>query len=123
MSAFRILLVTLLVNVNFVAYSQDASKKEIQLEIDTKSNCQLRYFYYPNLQAYFDNLNNVFHYQENGKWHTEIELPKFYGGYSLYKLMYVVINDYDDEKPFLNIQVHKKLYPYNYKGSKMKISD
>ena len=122
MSTFRLILV-LLVCVNFTIYSQNASNNEIKLKIDPKTNCQLRYFYFPNLQAYFDNVKNEYHFKENGNWQSETELPKFYGGYSLYKLMYVVINDYDDDKPFINLAIHKKLYPYNYKGSKMKISD
>ena len=75
-----------------------------------------RYYYFPNLQAYFDNLNLVYYFKVNNEWHTADELPENYGGYSLYNKAYVIIKDYDGENPQQFLNVHKKLYPYNSKG-------
>ena len=98
------------------AFSQDTALKKDKLPIDKKTNCYIRYYYFPNIQAYFDNLKMVYYYKENGAWQTAEELPKNYGGYSLYNKARVTINDYDDENPYEFLSVHKKMYPYNSKG-------
>ena len=87
-----------------------------KLPIDKKTNCYIRYYYYPNLQAYFDNLEMVYHYKENGEWKTAPELPQNYGGCSLYNKARVIIDDYDGDRPYEYLSVHKKKYPYNSKG-------
>lgn len=98
------------------SYAQNATVKKENLPIDKKTNCYIRYFYFPNLQAYFDNLKLVYYYKENGEWKTASELPKNYGGYSLYNKARVNITDYDDENPYDLLAIHKKMYPYNSKG-------
>jgi hypothetical protein len=76
----------------------------------------VRYFYYPNLQAYYDNIAKVYHYLENEEWKTATELPKNYGGYSLFNKARVTITDFDGENPQELLKTHKKLYPYSSKG-------
>src|SRR5690606_30279231 len=99
------------------AHSQEIKKaKKEHLPIDKKTNCYIRYYYFPNLEAYFDNLNMVYIYRESGEWKTAEELPKNYGGYSLYNKSHVNITDYDDENPHQFLKTHKKMYPYNSKG-------
>lgn len=98
------------------AVAQETAPKKESLPIDKKTNCYIRYYYYPNLQAYFDNLEMVYHYKENGEWKTAPELPENYGGYSIYNKVRVVINDYDDDKPYNLLSIHKKKFPYNSKG-------
>ncbi|MCA0350275.1 MAG: hypothetical protein LCH35_13565 [Bacteroidetes bacterium] len=101
------------------SFAQSTGATSTKLLIDKKTNCQIRYYYYPNLQAYFDLLKNVFYYQENGSWNISETLPKNYGGYSLYKMNHVSIRDYDDDEPYKNLDTHKKLYPFNFRGTKM----
>lgn len=98
------------------AVAQETAPKRESLPIDKKTNCYIRYYYYPNLQAYFDNLEMVYYYKENGEWKTAPELPQNYGGYSIYNKVRVVINDYDDDKPYDLLSIHKKRFPYNSKG-------
>ena len=119
MKCFRLLLVLTLVSFNYNAFSQDISQKEITLLVDKKTNCKLRYYYYPNLQAYFDLSKNVFYYQDKGSWQTGETLPTNYGGYSLYKMNHVQINDFDGDEPYQYLSIHKKLFPSNFKGAKM----
>ena len=97
-------------------HAQNSIANKENLPIDKKTNCYIRYFYFPNLQAYFDNLKMVYYFKENGEWKTAAELPKNYGGYSLYNKARVSITDYDDEQPYNLLNVHKKMYPYNSKG-------
>jgi hypothetical protein len=73
--------------------AQNIAAMKEKLPIDKKTNCYIRYHYYPNLQAYFDNLEMVYHYKDSGEWKTAPELPQNYGGYSLYNKASVVIND------------------------------
>ena len=93
--------------------TNDLSKK---LSIDSETNCYLRYYYFPNLQAYFDVLKNEYIFKLNGEWQYATELPQNYGGYSLYKTTRTFITDYDGEEPFQYINLHKKTYPYSKNG-------
>lgn len=80
--------------------------------VDPVTNCSVRYYYYPNLEAYFDTKKSVFLYSEKGKWITADELPNGYRGYSLYNKVNVFITDYDDDDVTQFIKVHRKKYPY-----------
>lgn len=85
--------------------------------IDPGTNCVLRYYYFPNLEAYYDTQKNIYHFIEGGQWVTKNEIPAGYRGYSLYNKVNVIIKDYDDEDPTQFIRVHKKRYPYITKGA------
>ena len=85
--------------------------------IDPGTNCVLRYYYFPNLEAYYDTQKNVYHFTESGQWVTANEIPAGYRGYSLYNKVNVIIKDYDDEDPTQFIRVHKKRYPYITRGA------
>ena len=89
---------------------------ESSLPIDSKTNCYVRYYYFPNLEAYFDNLELVYYFKIKGEWQSDEELPANYGGYSLYNKVKVTITDYDGDEPYKLIQTHKKQFPYNSKG-------
>lgn len=100
-----------------VSSAQQASNNdESSLPVDPKTNCFVRYYYFPNIEAYFDNLELVYYYKVNNEWQTAEELPKNYGGYSLYNKVKVIITDYDGDEPYLLLKTHKKMYPYNSKG-------
>jgi hypothetical protein len=116
MKTLKVMLALVLVLAFSSTYAQNTTAKKENLPIDKKTNCYIRYFYFPNIQAYFDNLKMVYYFKENGQWKTAPELPKNYGGYSLYNKARVTINDYDDENPFDLLAIHKKMYPYNSKG-------
>ncbi|WP_284652261.1 hypothetical protein [Flavobacterium terrisoli] len=90
--------------------------EEKKLTVDPQTNCELRYYYFPNMQAYYDMKNEVFHYQENNTWVISPELPKNYCGYSLYKKERVVITDFEGDNPEQFIKIHKEMYPFNPKG-------
>ena len=116
MKAIKIILVlNMLLFINNVSSQvKPADKASVSSTAQTKGTS--RYYYFPNLQAYFDNANMVYYYKLNNEWQTSEELPVNYGGYSLYNKAYVIIKDYDGENPQQFLNVHKKLYPYNSKG-------
>lgn len=109
-----------LVLVLFTCYLSSAqtskSNDTSSLPIDSKTNCYVRYYYFPNLEAYFDNLELVYHFKVNGQWQKAENLPTNYGGYSLYNKVRVAITDFDGEEPYQLLKTHKKMYPYNAKG-------
>ena len=110
-----ILLLTIaLISSNF--YAQETTPQKESLPIDAKTNCYIRYYYFPNLEAYFDNQELVYFYKVNSEWQTSEELPTNYGGYSLYNKVKVTITDYDGDEPYTMLKTHKKMYPYNSKG-------
>lgn len=116
MKNFKILIILVLSFVYSLSNAQSTETPKKYIPVDPKTNCQLRYSYFPNLYAYYDNLKNVYYYQLNGKWQTAAELPQNYGGYSLYNKARVAITNYEEENPQQFIKIHKKLYPYNSKG-------
>ncbi len=89
------------------SYSQESAPK-----FNADTNCLVRWYYFPNLEAYFDNNTNIFHYKENGVWVTNKEIPAGYKGYSFYKMAKVAIRDYEDEDVIQFLPAHKKKYPY-----------
>ena len=92
-----------------------ASKSNETNSLKTNS-IEIRYYYFPNIQAYFDLNEKVYLYKDQGEWTEAEELPKNYGGYSLYNKVKVSITDYDGDEPYLMLELHKKMYPYNSKG-------
>lgn len=93
-----------------------AKKPTIEVPAKTELKKDFRYYYYPNMQAYFDIENNTYIYKDKGIWHVAIELPQYYGGYSMYKNAKVKIVDYTGEEPQQFVNAHKKSFPYVAKG-------
>ena len=106
----------MLLFICFTASAQTADRDESYLQIDSKTNCYIRYHYFPNLEAYFDNLELVYLFKIKGEWQIADELPPNYGGYSMYNNVRVSITDYDGDEPYELLGIHKKMYPYNAKG-------
>jgi hypothetical protein len=82
---------------------------------------QLRYYFYPNLDAYFDLKNSNFIYVQLGNWITNGEIPSNYRGYSLYNNYRVEIKDYFGETPYINLNENRKNFPQDYRGRRAKI--
>lgn len=108
------------------SYAADAQQKEQKNInghlIDPQTNCVLRYYYFPNLEAYYDTQKNIYYYTESGKWITANEIPAGYRGYSLYNKVNVIIKDYDDDDVTQFLSQHKKKYPYITKGNVKKMT-
>lgn len=75
-----------------------------------------RYYYYPNLQAYYDSSTNLYMYKVSKQWVSSEEIPEFYGGYSLFSKYRVEIKDYDGDDVTALLPLHKVKFPYNSKG-------
>jgi len=88
--------------------------------VDPVTKCSLRYYYYPNIEAYFDTQKSIYYYQENSEWKTAEEIPSGYRGYSMNNKISVYITDYDDDDVVQFQKRHKKEYPYSANGRFMR---
>jgi hypothetical protein len=116
MKILKNLIPVLMLFTCYLSSAQSSNGDASSLPIDPKTNSNVRYYYYPNLEAYFDTLELVYHYKVNGQWEKAENLPANYGGYSLFNKFRVNITDYDGDEPYQLIKTHKKMYPYNSKG-------
>ncbi|MEC4005603.1 hypothetical protein OX283_013110 [Flavobacterium sp. SUN052] len=97
------------------------SVAQIQTET-TESFKGIRYNFYPNLEAYFDNKTSEFIFKVNGEWIKDKSIPNDYRGYSVYNNYNVPITDYFGEKPFENLAENKKTFPYYSNDRKGKLA-
>lgn len=93
------------------------------VEASVTKNCDdnqylngVRYYYYPNLEAYYDLKTSKYLYKQFGNWVKKKMIPSNYRGYGLYNNFHVVLKDYFDDTPHEFIQEHKKKYPADFKG-------
>jgi len=88
--------------------------------VDPVTKCNLRYYYYPNIEAYFDTQKSIYYYQEDGQWKNAEEIPSGYRGYSMNNKVSVYITDYDGDDVLQFQKRHKKEYPYSPNGRFMR---
>lgn len=74
----------------------------------------VEYYYFPDLDVYFDVNSSLFYYSSGSKWISNRYLPDKYNKYDLYSLYKVVING---NQPWKNNKTHKKEYS-KYKNNK-----
>jgi hypothetical protein len=123
MKTLNLIVITALLFLISPSFAQSTVAEKGTLSIDKNTNCYIRYYYFPNMEAYYDILKKEYHFKSNSDWETASELPTNYGGYSLYKNVKVIINDFDDENPAQHIKTHKKMYPYTAKGRMKKLTE
>lgn len=100
-----------------IASAQIAQNRKTTTPLfDTITRCKLRYFYFPNLEAYYDTKKSIYYFKENGQWKTAAEIPTGYRGYSIYNKTNVPITDYEDDEICQFVNIHKKQYPYSANG-------
>lgn len=111
--------VALIVMIMMMAFSganaQNVAPK-LKALTDPETNCELRYYYFPNLQAYFDTKTSDYIFMQNGVWTKAKEIPSGYRGYSLHNKICVLITDYDDDDPTQFTAQYKQQYPANFTG-------
>jgi hypothetical protein len=70
------------------------------------------YYYFPDIEAYYDVPQHQFVYREGGNWVFAAALPPRFGHFDLYHAYKVVINE---PKPYLHHDIYLKKYAA-YKG-------
>lgn len=85
-----------------------------EIKTDPSNYTEVRYYYFPNLQAYFDTKVGLYIYQEDGAWVTSENIAPSYRGYSINNGAYVMLKGYTGDEPYLLLNEHKLKYPANY---------
>lgn len=116
---FAIALVFLSTTASKAQYSTNAEvAKELEGLMNTGDLLNVRYFYYPNLQAYFDRQTSTYIYTRNGSdWIESAKLPNALRGYSVANGKRVAIT-YNGDAPYEMIREHMEQYPANYSAKR-----
>lgn len=113
-------LTALLLMVSYTINAQSSQTIDIQTQIANDNSVLAmgaRYYYYPNLDAYYDSEQNLYIFESNtakGQIVKAKEVPSGYRGYSLYNGIRVAITDYSGDEPFSKIEEHRKQFPKKY---------
>ncbi|PWA07448.1 hypothetical protein [Flavobacterium psychrotolerans] len=111
-------------NNNFPLSSKGKNKVAISFspneikKTDPSNYTEVRYYYFPNLQAYFDTKAGLYIYQEDGAWVTSESIAPNYRGYSINNGTYVMLKGYTGDEPYLLLNEHKLKYPANYSSKR-----
>lgn len=81
---------------------------------------EARYYYLPDIEAYYDVTTSVFIYFGNGVWIRDRFLPTHYRNYDLYGGYKVVMTDYRGNTPYINFKEYKIKYKKGYRGPSQK---
>ena len=79
-----------------------------------------RYYYLPDVEAYYDVPSSMFIYQSGGIWIHRTYLPVRYRSYDLYHGYKVVMTDYHGNKPYSYHKDYKRKYAKGYRGPAQK---
>jgi len=77
---------------------------------------QVRYYYLPDVEAYYDVRTSMFIYYGGGAWIHRAYLPARYKGYDLYSGYKVVMPGYHGKTPYIHHSEYKKKYGKGYRG-------
>lgn len=104
--------------IGMLLFSFNFTQAQVELDVidvvNTQKCKEARYYYYPNLHAYFDTKVGLYLYQEEGEWIESEKLAAALRGYSLKNGQYVIIEDYNGDEPYILFEQHKIQYPADY---------
>lgn len=81
---------------------------------------EVRYYYLPDVEAYYDVQSSMFIYNTGGAWVHRKYLPRQYRGYDLYSGYKVVMTDYRGNTPYIHFSEYKTKYGKGYRGQPQK---
>lgn len=80
----------------------------------------VRFYYLPDIEAYYDVQTSMFIYLERGTWVHRVYLPPQYKNYDLYGGYKVVMPNYRGNKPYIYYKDHRNKFKKGYRGQKQK---
>ena len=82
------------------------------LKYDNVTQCQIRYYYYPNIEAYYDILKEIYYIKADGEWTIVEQIPSNFRGYSVYNNANIPVDDYEDDNITEMLPIHRKRFGY-----------
>ena len=76
----------------------------------------VRYYYLPDVEAYYDVQTSMFIYFEGRSWVRRSYLPSRYKNYDLYDGYKVVMKDYHGNAPYYKHREYRTHYPKRFRG-------
>lgn len=117
---FSIVLLLTVYSVSAQTNSEN-TKETTEVKSDTITE-MFRYYFYPNLDAYYDRKTSLYIFKKEGQWVKDFEIPTAYRGYSIYNSYRVEISDYKGETPYENLTENRKKFPYYSNDRKGKLA-
>ncbi|TPG34785.1 hypothetical protein [Flavobacterium pectinovorum] len=115
-----------LIGIMFFSFSYSQAQVSVNVNIGTPPSwgpagyTDVRYYYLPDLETYYDVSTSNYVYLNNGRWVRTRSLPSAYRNYDLYGEYKVVLSDYRGDRPYDNFKNHKVKYGKGYKGQPQK---
>ena len=117
-----------LIAIVIVLFLSSTTKGQVSVNINVGSPPQwgpvgytdVRYYYLPDVEAYYDIESSMFIYYGGGAWVHRAYLPSHFSHYDLYSGYKVVITDYRGREPYIHFTKHKTKYKKGYKGKPQK---
>src|SRR5436305_998568 len=81
---------------------------------------EVRYYYLPDVEAYYDVQTSMFIYYGGGVWVHRSSLPRQYRNYDLYGGYKVVMTDYRGDAPYNNYKEYRTRYARGYRGGEQR---
>jgi hypothetical protein len=75
---------------------------------------EARYYYIPDVEAYYDVQSSMFIYMDGGVWVHRGYLPSRYRDYDLYGGYKVVMTDYHGNSPYTHFNENRRMYARGY---------
>ena len=96
----------ILFSCNSIARAVGDDKKSPPPQWGPNGYSNIRYYYMPQIEVYYDIQTRQFIYLSNEKWINSSDLPAKHKGLDLFRLYKMVMADYYGPTPYLN---HEKL--------------
>ncbi|TDW47831.1 hypothetical protein EV144_104117 [Flavobacterium sp. 270] len=115
-----------LIAIAAITFSSGHAQVSVNVNIETPpawgpvGYSDVRYYYLPDLETYYDVSTSNYVYLNDGRWVRTRSLPSVYRNYDLYNEYKVVLTDYSGDRPYDNFKVHKVKYGKGYKGKPQK---
>jgi hypothetical protein len=114
--------------IGLVLFLSGALKAQVSVNVNVGSPpmwgpvgyTDVRYYYIPDIEAYYDVQTSMFIYFGDGIWIHRAYLPSMYSNYDLYNGYKVVINNYYGNAPYVYFHDHKAKYHKGYRGGPQK---
>ena len=116
----------LLIGIVFLSFSPSHAQLSVNVNIGSPPAWgpagyeDVRYYYLPDLETYYDVRTSNYVYINNGTWIRRRSLPTVYRNYDLYNEYKVVLTDYRGDRPYDHFKIHKVKYGKGYKGKPQK---
>ena len=102
------LLLLLGLAIPFAALSSSVALSDVSVNIGIGAGPMVayHYWYYPDMEVYYDYDAHVYFYMEGGSWHRVAYLPKRY-----HRLGHYVVVESERGRPWARYDAHRAKYP------------